>query len=78
MQTRSHGQAKVLGNDLLVDLKMSNHSLGNVLEQVEGALDAAPGIGPTRADLMRILENIASDLRLVHRTNEGILKRSKA
>lgn len=58
-----------------VDLKLASHTLGNAIEQIEGALDPAVGTEPTRSDLIRMLTLVASDLGLVQRTIEGVARR---
>lgn len=60
-----------------IDLKLSNHTLGQAVEQIEGALDPAVGCEPTRSDLIRLLALVVTDLRLVHRTNDGVMRRLK-
>lgn len=60
-------------SEMGVDLKMASHSLGQVIEQIEGAVDA--GIAVTRADLIRMLTLLSSDLGLVQRTIDGVARR---
>lgn len=75
-QTERGGRATVQ-NDQRVDIKMSAHTLGLVLEQIEGALDPAVGCEPTRSDLIKMLGLVASDLSLVKRTLDGVQRRGE-
>jgi hypothetical protein len=80
-QTRTRGQAKAgpmsKSSEGRVDLTLSNNTLHNTIEQIEGALDPAPGCEPTRTELLKMLGLLVTDLRLVHRTNDGIVRRMK-
>lgn len=60
-----------------VDLKMANHSLAQVIEQLEGVLDPAAGTQPTYSDVMRLLGPVLGQLQLVSRTIEGVSKRGE-
>lgn len=66
-----------LQDDQRVDLKMANHSLSQVIEQLEGVLDPAAGTQPTYSDVMRLLGPVLGQLVLVSKTIAGVMKRGE-
>lgn len=65
-------------NDSRVELTLAGRSLGHIAEQLEGATDPALGVTPpSRAELVRMIELLATDVRLVQRTVEGCVRRMR-